>query len=216
MGAPESNAGDDFHFWWAATQALELVKPGAESTVVTLEGLSRVDDPDDQYEAVDVGVYIGGNSLVSASSAVLSQLKYSTRHPDKAWTASRLREQRTRRGRDGRVVSRRSVVADLAGVYARLLQSHASDELLRKVQISLVSNQPGDPILRASVDAAAAWARSRPSGAGKAALIRALAVPHAEVIRRLADAVGSLGSGEFCDFLTVLDLSQTGALDRAA
>ena len=57
MGAPESNAGDDFHFWWAATRALELIKPGAGSTVVTVEGLSRVDDPDDDYEAVDVGVY---------------------------------------------------------------------------------------------------------------------------------------------------------------
>jgi len=217
LGAPESNAGDDFHFWWAATRALELIKPGAESTVVTVEGLSRVDDPDDEYEAVDVGVYTGGDDLGSASAVVLSQLKHSTRHPGKAWTASRLCEQRTRRGRDGSVVSARSVIADLAGVYALLLAGHSREELLRKVRISLVSNQPGDPLLRAGVDAAAAWARSRPAGAGKLALLRALAGQHAEVVGRLADAIGSrLRSGEFCDFLTVLDLSQTGALGRAA
>ena len=176
MGAPESNAGDDFHFWWAATRALELVKPGADSTVVTVEGLSRVDDPDDGYEAVDVGVYTGGDDFDSAFAVVLSQLKHSTRHPGTAWTASRLCERRTRRGHDGSVVSARSVIGDLAGVYAQLLLAgHSREELLRKVRISLVSNQPGDPSLRAGIGAAAAWARSRPAGAGKAALLKALA-----------------------------------------
>ena len=217
MGAPESNAGDDFHFWWAATRVLELIKPGADSTVVTVEGLSRVDDPDDHYEAVDVGVYIGGSDFDSASAVVLSQLKYSTRHPDKAWTASRLCEKKTRRGQDGSVVSARSVIADLAGVYARLLKDRPRDELVYKVRISLVSNQPGDPLLQAGLHAAATWARSRPAGAGKAELLTALADPHAEVVRKLADAIaGRLGSDEFCDFLTMLDLSQTGALGRAA
>jgi hypothetical protein len=196
---------------------LELIKPGADNTVVTVEGLSRVDDPDDHYEAVDVGVYIGGGDFDSASAVVLSQLKYSTRHPDKAWTAGRLCEKKTRRGQDGSVVSPRSVIADLAGVYARLLEGRSRDEVLRKVRISLVSNQPGDPLLQAGVHAAAAWARSRSAGAGKAALLTELAGPHAEVVRQLADAIGGrLGSGEFCDFLTVLDLSQTGALGRAA
>ena len=64
----------DFHFWWAATRALELIKPGADSTLVTLEGLSRIDDADDDYEAVDVGVYFGGDDLDSASDAAHHQL----------------------------------------------------------------------------------------------------------------------------------------------
>jgi hypothetical protein len=216
LGAPESNAGDGFHFWWAATRALGLIRPGTESAVVVIEGLSRVDDPDDEYEAVDVAEYLGGDDLDTASLVVLSQLKHSTRHPGKAWTASRLCARRTRRSRDGSVVSRRSVVADLAGVYARLLAGHPRDELLHKVRISLVSNQPCDPLLRESVAAAAEWARSRPARAGRAALLMALAEPAAEVIRRLADTVGSLlSSGGFCDFLTVLDLSQVGSLGRA-
>ena len=45
-GAPESNAGDDFHFWWAASRALMLIKPGTDLRLLTLEGLATVDDPD--------------------------------------------------------------------------------------------------------------------------------------------------------------------------
>jgi hypothetical protein len=122
-----SNAGDDFHFWWAATRVLALIAPGTDSVVVTVEGLSCVDDPDDEYEAVDVAEYLGGDDLDSASIVVVSQLKYSTRHPDRAWTASRLCERRTRRARDGSVVSARSVIADLGGVYARLLTGRSRD-----------------------------------------------------------------------------------------
>ena len=219
MGAPESNAGDDFHFWWAATRALELIMPGTGSTLVMLEGLGRVDDPDDDYEAVDVGVYHGGDILTAANAVVLSQLKHSTRHPDKAWTAARLSERRTRRGRDGNVISARSVIADLAGTYAKLLRDGRSrEELLSKVRISLVSNQPGDPKLLAAVEAGTTWARTRPDGSGKAELFKALAAEHTAVLRTLAEAVGGqlLRSGEFCDFLAVLDLSQTGTLSRAA
>lgn len=219
MGAPESNAGDDFHFWWAATRALELIMPGTGSTLVMLEGLGRVDDPDDDYEAVDVAVYHGGDSVAASTTAVLSQLKHSTRHPDKAWTAARLAERRTRRGRDGGVISARSVIADLAGTYAKLLNDgHSREELLSKVRISLVSNQPGDPALLAAVEAGNAWARTRPDGTGKAQLFKALSAEHAAVLQTLAMAVSDqlLRSGEFCDFLTVLDLSQTGTLSRAA
>jgi urease gamma subunit len=219
LGAPESNAGDDFHFWWAATRALELITPGTGSTLVMLEGLGRVDDPDDDYEAVDVGVYHGGDTLAAANAVILSQLKHSTRHPDKAWTAARLAERRTRRGRDGNVISARSVIADLAGTYAKLLRDGRSrEELLSKVRISLVSNQPGDPELLAAVKAGATWARTRPDGSGKAQLFKALATEHEAALRTLAAAVGDqlLHSGEFCDFLAVLDLSQTGTLSRAA
>ncbi|MFE1863735.1 hypothetical protein, partial [Streptomyces anandii] len=89
MGAPESNAGDDFHFWWAASRALKLVEPGTILQRVTLEGLAHVDDPD-EYETVDVAEYLGGDDADSADALVLSQLKYSSRHPDTEWTTARL------------------------------------------------------------------------------------------------------------------------------
>ncbi|MFI9629344.1 hypothetical protein [Streptomyces sp. NPDC052042] len=88
MGATESNAGDDFHFWWTAGRALELVSPGAELELVTVEGLAVVDDPDEQYETVDAAEYFGGRDVASADRIVLSQLKYSTRHAETAWTAA--------------------------------------------------------------------------------------------------------------------------------
>lgn len=217
MGARESNAGDDFHFWWAATRVLELVQPEADRVLITIEGLSRVDDPVDEYEAIDITEYVGGDDLGSASLVVLSQLKHSTRHPDRAWTASRLCEVRKRRDRDGRTVSSRSVIADLAGAYAQLHRGRSREQLRGRVRISLVSNQPGDETVLAAVAAAAEWARKRPARAGKAALLTALPEPHREVIARFGEAVGGrLGSGDFCDFLTVLDLSQTGTLGRAA
>jgi hypothetical protein len=51
----------------------------------------------------------------------------------------------------------------------------------------------------------------------RAALLNALSDDHAAVIRLLSEAIGSrLSSAAFCDFLTVLDLSRTGAMDRVA
>ena len=56
----------------------------------------------------------------------------------------------------------------------------------------------------------------RPDRSQRGALLTALAADFTGVVQQLSDAVGSrLSSAEFCDFLAALDLSQTGALDRA-
>ncbi|GAA0998582.1 hypothetical protein GCM10009555_098170 [Acrocarpospora macrocephala] len=103
-----------------------------------LEGLSRVDDPDDDYEAADVGEYIGGDNFDNASAVLLSQLRYSTRHSDKAWTVSRLCAKRTKRTEDGGGMATRSVIADLAGVYAKLLTGRSREQVLSKVRMAWV------------------------------------------------------------------------------
>jgi hypothetical protein len=215
VGAPESNAGDDFHFWWAASRALELIEPATDLRLLTLEGLASVDDPDEAYETVDVGQYFGGTNIEAASALVLSQLKYSTRDPDRRWTAARLCEKR-RRGRPGGSTSpARSVVADLAAAYRQLLDDHGP-AVPAKAKIALVSNQPGDHVLLDSVAAAADWVRAQATPAQRGALLKALPADHAGVIRRLSEAIGPrLSNGAFCDFLAALDFSQTGALDRA-
>ena len=216
MGAPESNAGDDFHFWWAASRALVLIEPGTDLSLLTVEGLASVDDADEAYESVDVGEYFGGNDVATASALVLSQLKYSTRHPDRAWTAARLCEKRRRRRADGSVGPARSVVADLAGAYRQLLDDHGP-AAATKAKIALVSNQPGDRLLLESVAAAAAWVRAQAGPAQRATLLAALPAQFADVVRLLSDAVGSrLNSHAFCAFLSALDLFQTGTLDRVA
>ncbi|MBD0840717.1 ATP-binding protein [Streptomyces sp. TRM68416] len=215
MGAPESNAGDEFHFWWAASRALELLNPNSDLCRVSLEGLARVDDPDEKYETVDVAEYYGGSDVRDAHTLVMSQLKYSTRHPDQPWTASRLCERRSRRTENGPATAPRSVVADLADAYRRLRDDHGT-EAVGKSRIALVSNCPGDPHLLASVKAAEEWVRAQDGEVQRAALLRELPGEQGAVIRQLSTAVGGrLSSSEFCRFLTVLDLSQTGMMDRA-
>jgi hypothetical protein len=66
-----------------------------------VERLSRVDDPDDEYEAVDVAECFGGDDFDSAAALMVSQLKYSTWHSDQPWTAARLCRPRARRRADG-------------------------------------------------------------------------------------------------------------------
>ncbi len=218
MGAPESGAGDDYHLWWAATKALRLIAPGTDLKLVTLEGLSRVDGEDDTSQVVDLAEYYCGDDLASAAVVVVSQLKHSTKHPQKAWTVSRLCKTKTRRNTSGKTVSHRSLAADLAEMYARFVKAgHQRDMLLHKLQIRLVSNQPADPDLLEAVAAAARQVRNADGPARRDALLRALSPPHADVISKITDAVGGrLPSEQFCDFLAVLDLSQTGALDRSA
>jgi hypothetical protein len=215
MGASESNAGDDFHFWWAASRALELLSSGSDLHRVTLEGLAKVDDPDETYETVDVAEYYGGHNVACAHTVVMSQLKYSTRHPERAWTASRLCEQRRRRPLNGPATVPRSVVADLADAYRQLRDDHGT-EAVDKSRIALVSNCPGDPNLLASVTAAGDWVRAQDGVVQRRALLKQLPDEQEAVIQQLSDAVGTrLSSSEFCQFLTVLDLSQTGMMDRA-
>ena len=217
MGAPESNAGDDFHFWWAASRALALIEPGTDLRLLTMEGLAGVDEADEAYETVDVAEYFGGTDVATADSLVLSQLKYSSRDPGRVWTAARLCEKRRRRrGVDGSTGRARSVVADLAKAYRQLLDD-GGQAAVAKVKIALVSNQPGDTLLLESVAAAAEWVRAQTRPAQRAPLLAALPAESAVVIRLLSDAIGSLlTSSEFCGFLATLDLSSTSALDRVA
>ncbi|MDX3322943.1 MULTISPECIES: hypothetical protein [Streptomyces] len=216
VGAPESNAGDDFHFWWAASRALKLVEPGTILRRVTLEGLAHVDDPDDEYETVDVAEYLGGDDADSADALVLSQLKYSSRHPDTEWTTARLCKKSVRYRANGTTTPARSVIADLAAVYRRLVDEHGVD-VASKARIALVSNQSAAPELVSSVAAATAWVADQGQAVQTRALLAALPAEQAATVRSLSEAVGArLSSQQFCGFMGALDLSQTGAMDRAA
>jgi hypothetical protein len=97
------------------------------------------------------------------------------------------------------------------------VNQHGRDAVLTKVQIRLVSNQPADPILEECLAAASAWARQAGPDAQRGTMLRDLPRDHSDVIRRIAEAIDKrLTSGAFCDFLTVLDLSEVGALERGA
>ena len=133
-----------------------------------------------------------------------------------AWTTARICETRRRRRADGSSGAARSVIADLAGAYRQLLDDHGL-AIAAKAKIALVSNQPGDCLLLESVAAAAAWVGEQAGPARRADMLAALPDEFAGVIRVLSGAIGTrLQSAEFCGFIAALDLSQTGALDRAA
>lgn len=96
-GAPESNAGDDFHFVWAARRALQLIRPGTTLQLVKIEGVTPRDlalaqtiDPEDAFLGVDMTEYHGGTDFRTASHVIVSQLKYSVWNADKPWTIARL------------------------------------------------------------------------------------------------------------------------------
>ncbi|MET8808634.1 ATP-binding protein [Streptomyces sp. NPDC004546] len=140
---------------------------------------------------------------------------YSTCYPDKAWTADRLCQRRMRRRADGSTIAAQSVLADLGAAFRRLLDEHGA-EACAKTRIALVSNQPADPTLLSSITAASRWVRAQAGTVQKRALLAALEPEAAAVIRSLSDTLdGQLTSSQFGDFLTVLDLSQSGAMDRA-
>ena len=65
---------------------------------------------------------------------MISQLKYSVRHPTSTWTAARL---------SAPLSGRASVIKRLSAIYRGLLEDVGrARELLPKLQIALVSNQP--------------------------------------------------------------------------
>ena len=218
MGAPESNAGDHYHLLWAATQALKLIAPDTNLQLITLEGLSTVDEDDDSSRVVDLAEYYGGDDFASAIRVIVSQLKHSTKYATKAWTVSRLCQSKTRRDAAGKTVSRRSLAGDLAEMYAGFVKAgHDRETLLDKLQVRLISNQPADPALLDAVATASRYVRHADGPVQRAALLSSLDAPDAKVISMLAGAVGRrLSSEEFCDFLAVLNLSETGTLDRSA
>jgi hypothetical protein len=212
-GARESNAGDDFHIVWAARRAVQTLNPRSDLHCLVVEGVSPVDliplDPDSEhYLAADLTEYYGGTTLAGCEKVSIVQLKYSTRHPDRAWTAARLCE-----------VSgggHASVIGRLADAYADLQQSGSTrEELLRKASIRLVSNQPADGDLLSALEAAQEALRTHypQSQVSSAPLLKRLTAAQQDDIRKLQDK-SRLLSREFTDFLRVLDLNGCGEESR--
>ncbi|MDX5895208.1 ATP-binding protein [Rubrobacter radiotolerans] len=191
---------------WAARRALRLLDLRSNLQRVVMEGvtpLERVDSEDDGFLGVDLTEYFGGNNLAEARRVVTTQLKYSTRHPEQAWTDARLRE----RGSS-------SVLQRLANVYKTFADEHGRAEVIRRLSVRLLSNQPAEEgLLEASIAA-----REELTGLGTAevktaTLLKRLSPQQAEMLRRLHDA-SRLRSVEFTDFLRVFDLSGCGEEGR--
>ncbi len=136
--AAESNAGDDFHILWTIKKCLDLLNFNENGLkAVSVEGVTHkdnliLDQDDDVLLGVDLTEYYGGEDLKTATKVVVSQLKYSTRHPNKNWTVSRICT-----GKRGK--STGSIIQRLASFYKGL---SSTNPRLLNLEIKLVSNRP--------------------------------------------------------------------------
>ncbi len=207
-GARESGAGDQFHYLWAARRAIELLDNTSDLKLIRLEGFSP-DTPvaadADLLLGVDLVEFYGSDSFEAATRIVVSQLKYSTRHPDKTWTAARLCES----GRG----SAASACKRLAEAYKALRRQGTRAQTLERVRLRLVSNRPVSVKLGTALDAAQALIRANARGLTAQSVIDGLTRQQGEEITRLRDCAG-LESRDFLDFVSLLDLSDCGAESR--
>ena len=137
-GAPASNAGDDYHELWVTRQAIRLLDSESDLTEIAVEGVSQSDAsgaPSSTWSGVDCTLYFGGTTPSNATRVEIVQVKYSTTHPQQAWTVSRLV-----RGGKGK-----SVLARLARAWKAIAEKRRPTDT--HIVVTLVSNQPAQSAL---------------------------------------------------------------------
>ncbi|MCT7963022.1 DUF4297 domain-containing protein [Laspinema sp. D1] len=211
-GARESNAGDEFHILWAARRAVQLLNPRSGLQRVVMEGVSQEDTSkieEGLLLGVDLSEYYGGDKFETADRIEVSQLKYSTKHPDKKWTASRLCASKSTNRNN-------SVIQRLANIYTGFLKDYKREDILKKLSIRLVSNQPVADDLSdflqsvQSVLSSQFATESVQVGRLKNSLESESDVAILKEIQRKA----GLKSTEFTDFLRIFDLNHCGQNSR--
>lgn len=158
-GARESNAGDEFHVLWASHRALKLIEPNTNFELLVMEDLSPCDilefeGEEDYFLGADLTEYYGGKDFSNATRIVIAQLKYSTRHPDTAWTASRLcslKKDTSPKSAKKKDKWKSSVIGRLANLFLGFATKYPLIEVISKLKIELVSNQPVDDNLQQSL-----------------------------------------------------------------
>ena len=207
-GARDSGAGDQFHLLYAARRALALLDPSSGLRRLRLEGLYPGDPAaatPELLQGIDLTEYFAGASFQAAAAVVVSQMKYSQRNPSKAWTAARLCESNRTNGP--------SVVSRLAEAYTAFRRSHSRSDVLARVKLRLVSNQPLGSRLRTSLDAAQGLIQNGDASTASQ-LLGNLQSRERTDIQRLVNCA-ALSDRHFVDFLRLLDLSECGAAARS-
>ncbi|VTR01910.1 Uncharacterised protein [Clostridioides difficile] len=207
-GAPESNAGDEFHVLWAVGRALNMLNQRNNLTLIVMEGLSPIDEVTSSKHLLlgaDLTEYHGGNTFDSADSVIVSQLKHSHRKPNQTWTASRL-AQKGSRGQDG-------VIARLSDLFRHFRSIAEREQVLSKLSIRLVSNQPISSSLETLLAKVSATLDQSPARPRMTTLQRGLSKKEIADLEKIKAAT-RLNTSEFGDFLRVLSLDELGADPR--
>jgi len=195
---------------WAVSRSFALLDPGSRLTRVVMEGVSPIDTVNTSpmmLLAADLSEYYGGSTFDEAEKVLVSQLKYSHRRPETRWTASRL----ARIGSRGQA----GVLRRLAEAFTAHQQAHSREELLAKLRLRLVSNQPAHLNLAAVLARTRAVLDERPGRLRLSTLTTTLTPSQEADLRRLHAASG-LSELAFSDLLRVLDIDDLGAASRAS
>ena len=138
-----SRDGDQFHHLWAARRCLNLLSSDGGPVAISIEGPSPLESGGTSSneagdEVIDIAEYFGSEDIRTATLVRYMQLKHSTLHATKPWTASGLEK----------------TLSGFAKRYKDLVQVHSNDALASKIEFWFVTNRPiGQQILEAVADA---------------------------------------------------------------
>lgn len=210
--AAESNAGDDFHVLWTIRKCLDLLKlKDSELELIAIEGLTKqdetiIDSDGDSLLGVDLTEYFGGRTFKLANKVVISQLKYSTRHPDLNWTVSKICT-----GKKGD--TKGSIIERLATFYKKASTNKDTKNHLSKLSIKLVSNRPASKeILDLMMNVQIELQKNKKT-ISLSTLKKGLNAKENKLIDQLLTA-SKLTNQRFIEFLNTLDFTDCDAKSR--
>ncbi|HEX4438014.1 MAG TPA: ATP-binding protein [Solirubrobacteraceae bacterium] len=187
---------------------LGMLQPGTSLALVVVEGISPMDKAAIErglLQGADLTEYYGGDTFESSDRVLVTQLKYSVRKPSQAWTPARLASRGSRK--------QPGVVARLAEAFSAFQEGSDRQDVLKRLRLRLVSNQPAHPKLAALMALISDRLRARPQRVNLASLLGDLSAGQRRDLLRLHVASG-LPKREFTDFLRVLDFDDLGTSSR--
>jgi hypothetical protein len=169
-----SNAGDRYHFVYAARRMLDMLHPRSDLVLVEMENVAKEDlqlaSEPETFLGVDLTEYYGGTNSDAAERVVVVQVKYSPTHPTERWTLNRLCADKTSSA--GGTKPGSSVLRKLANAF-NAFYSKLGDATAGKFAIKLHTNQRLDEGLEAHLRQAKALVVGLGDMAGGRALSRA-------------------------------------------
>jgi hypothetical protein len=150
LGAPASNAGDEFHEAWALGNALKLLDPSTGLTELTVEGVRDAAETNNNanWDGVDCALYFNDNENPENSRVEFIQLKYSVTGQNKSWTLARFCSSTKKTGNN-------SVARRLADAFKGAINGRRPRHVEASLSIKLVTNQPIAKKLQSSIVLAA-------------------------------------------------------------
>lgn len=121
--------GDQFHYYWAARQCLQLLPATSALVAVSIEGASEKETGGQKVEqgeeVIDVGLYFGHQEIAQATLVEYFQLKHSTKNPHEPWTVSGLKD----------------TIAGFSKRYAKFCEIHPPELVREKVRFTFLTNR---------------------------------------------------------------------------